>query len=186
MKFLYILAMVFLLSCSKQDEKQVCGQETIAEYTIHNYSEFVKFQNRITVGDAEYFSNYRFLSFSNFPFDTSYWGVEVKLNNICNSDIPNIEFEVLLHNPDSTIIPLISIWESVNTDSTIQLKTLDNLYFRKSFDHDFKSDFGGKAATLYAFIDFDFPSKGSFSADSAYFFSNLDYMSCKISAHKPK
>lgn len=40
MKPIYILSLVFILSCCKHDEKQVCGLESKASFTIHNFHEF--------------------------------------------------------------------------------------------------------------------------------------------------
>ncbi len=181
-----LLSIAFMLSCSKDDYKQDCGQEIIAEYYITNYSDFSKFDTLVKVGDVKYSSNYRYYD-SHTPWPSIiYWGMQLQLSHICNSDTAHIEFKVLLHNPDSLIIPTGSVWEELPVDSTGPLFTLDRTFFQRNTDYDFHINYGGKSGIINAFLYFNVPSKGSFSADSAYFFSNLDYMSCKITAHKPQ
>jgi hypothetical protein len=186
MKLVYILFLVLLFSCDVDPVlKQVCADKTEAGYSIHNYSEFSKFENTLTDGDIEYYSYYKNY-FPDIKPTIFSWGVQIKLSNICNSDVPLIEFSVLLHQPDSIFIPVGSIREDPYSQQTAKLFSIDNIYFDENREHQFSGDYGGGSVSIYASIFFNIPSKGSFSADSAYFFSNLDYMSIKIKAHKPK
>lgn len=190
MKYICLLSLVLVFSCHKQDsvpmfQKQICEQETKAEFTIHNYSEFSKFENSFTDGDANYYSHYQFYSMVVKPAYLS-WAVQVNLINICNSDVPKIDFSVLFHDPDPSLNPEGFIRDAPNFSSTVKIVSLDGTYFHKNIDYNFKGDFGVFAGFLNATIYFPFLNKGSFSADSAYFFSNLEYMSIKITAHKPQ
>jgi hypothetical protein len=183
MKLIYLLILSLFLSCSKEDQRQVCGDLSEAGFTIKNFTQF--YQNNYIAGDAIYTSGYK----SYFP-DTKplliSWEVRVTLSNICNSDIPRVEFEVMLHNPDTFITVARSISEGSTNSVVGPMWTFDEKNFKNVTDYMFYDDFNGNSGSLTATIFFPILSKGNFSADSAYFFSNLKSMSYKITAHKPK
>ena len=114
------------------------------------------------------------------------WGVKTRLNNLCNTDIPNIDFSVLLHNADTSVV----VFRNIEDDPTHSLSAiipapLNGTLYHSNLDFNLIDKVTG-AISIYSTVYITYPTKGSFTADSAYFFSNLNYMSCKITAHKPK
>lgn len=189
MKFLFFLPIILVLSNCKRDDVQIpeqdCGIETKAELIIHNYSEFSNFTNKVVVGDVQYYSHYYFSSTESL-LGTFLWGFQIRLSNLCVQEKPKVELSVFLHKPDSMMIPESTIFQGKYFIEIKPLTTNDSILYRDVVDYHFIIDTSELTGYLTSTIIFPMTSKGSFSADSAYFFSNLDYMSIKVTAHKPK
>jgi len=165
-------------SCSVDDEKQKCGEETFAGMVIHNPSEF-QYYHDLTVNDAHYTTSGYFDSYALLT-------IGVRLQNICNTDHPDIDFGVLLHQVSTTV----SAWSLIEEDGNKHKIghypiSPGGTYYHTNFSHNFDGNFGGASGALFLELNVSFKSLGSQSADSTYFYSNLDQMSISITAHKP-
>lgn len=186
MKLLYLLILSLFFSCRKDDEKQVCGMETQASFTVHNFNEFVDLNSNPKENDVFYSSSY-LGPLPNEPLASNSWSAKVGLAGICNTDVPNIKFSVELNNPK----PYLEIRGNVQEDNLyakttlIKLTSVDGIHFNGSLDLVFKGELNG-SKTVSAYLIFITTSKGSYEADRDYFFSILSSMSCTIKAHKPE
>ncbi len=183
MKLIYLIPFFLLLSCSKENERQVCGQESQASFDVHNYSEFTGLNFKPKDDDVFYTSDYS----GSGPSGITEWNARVGLRGVCNTDVPKIHFSVTLKSP----LPNFKVNGYFTEDDPyyysahINLTSTDGLHFIGEKDLNFEKGFNGSkivSAKITSFIT----SLGSYQADRDYFFLNLESMSCTIKAHRPE
>lgn len=186
MKAIYLLPLILVLSCSKQDEKQVCDTAIQASFNVHDKDEFWELSNKSHDKNIYCGSTYTREAPGNIPQYTT-WSSRIILKEICNTDVPNIDFSVTLQtsHPSFTISGSIMEDNLYDNRKTERLARVDSINYHSNIDFNLSGDYSG-SKSITAEITFVTESKGTYSADSAFFFSNLDYMSCKITAHKPE
>lgn len=176
-----------LSSCSKQDAniKQVCDTESEASFTIHTYEEFLGLNSKAHDENSSYSGNYQGPHTGDNPEYAS-WYTLVLLKNICNTDLPNIEFSVKL----KTFQPYVNksglILEDNNgNQKPITLSTTDGINFYSNINFQLSGVYNGSKG-IYAELKISTEYKGSYKADKDFFISILSSMSCTIKAHKPQ
>lgn len=178
--YVYLLLLLFVTSCCKE-EKSLCGQEIKVRFGISNPEDFKYYNNQMTFGDAKFYAGNIFQDSTR-----KYYTLYLQLENICKSDIPVIEFNVILQHPDTSIRVRAFIQEA-NSQTEIPITTDDGINYHLSWKYYYWRNYKDSASvTLEAFTGLYFPRKATAEADSIYFFSNLLSMSCSITAHKPK
>lgn len=171
---------MFILSCSKQDDH--CGEEVTSVFTIHNYSEFSKFRNKwIINGNDSFLTSYA----ENFPGEIT-WVLNIHLSNVCNSDVPKLDYSISVFNPyPNFFASAIAFFNEYNEYTQLQHFAFNMKFSHYHIDYKFKQSYAGPAS-IQAHMNLTLPKLENFSADSAFFFSNLDSMSIKITTHKPE
>jgi hypothetical protein len=190
MKLAYLLPSIMLFSCIKQDAnidvKQNCGLNYTESFSINNYNEFLDLDGFSKDPDVFYRTGYSIADPKYNP-GSMYWWTTIVFKNICNTDLPYIEFSAKFLKPVANITVESTIQED-NLYQTIRSKHLtakDTMNFSDNVNFHFSGGFKG-SKTIYAGITFFATTKGSYDADRDYFFSILSSMSCTIKAHKPQ
>lgn len=114
----------------------------------------------------------------------SYYYTSMYVNNLCNRDNPMINFEIILNNPNTEAIKVGYIQEEGSTTIyEIPLEQQSNPeFYEETLGHVYQMVSGHTAAALYLQLKFRFPYQGSASADSIYFFSNLNQFNMSVSS----
>ncbi len=114
----------------------------------------------------------------------SYYYTSMYVNNLCNRDNPMINFEIILNNPNTEAIKVGYIQEEGSaTIYEIPLEQQSNPeFYEETLGHVYEMVSGHTAAALYLQLKFRFPHQGSASADSLYFFSNLEQFNMSVSS----
>ena len=190
MKLVYLRPLFLLLACSKQETiisvKQNCGISYTEGFNVNNYAEFSDLDNFSKDQDVFYRTGYSKVDSKNNP-GSIYWWATIVFKNVCNTDVPNIEFSAKFLKPLVNLTILSSIQED-NEYQTIRFKELttnDGMNFNDSVNFHFSGGFNG-SKIIYAGLSFNTTTKGIYEADRDYFFSILSSMSCTIKAHKPE
>jgi hypothetical protein len=114
----------------------------------------------------------------------SYYYTSLYVNNLCNSDNPMINFEVYLHNPDLQAVQVGYLQEegsNIIYEFPLEQQS-DPEFYEITVGHEYEMVSGHTAAALYLQLKFRFPHQGSPSADSLYFFSNLNQFNMSVSS----
>ncbi|MGE0635621.1 MAG: hypothetical protein AB7G44_09770 [Bacteroidia bacterium] len=114
----------------------------------------------------------------------SYYYTSMYVNNLCNRDNPMINFEIILNNPNTEAIKVAYIQEEGSaTIYEIPLEQQSNPeFYEETLGHVYEMVSGHTAGALYLQLKFRFPHQGSPSADSLYFFSNLNQFNMSVSS----
>jgi hypothetical protein len=179
------LLFVFFLftACTKKEEKPTCtGEQVYEALYVTEYNELIGHTGAVN-GDVQRFAGYVEGNAGTF----SQYYTELRLNHICNTDYPLIAFELWLKTADTLAVQSAYLQEVGNPNQTVvPIQTLPSDYFYGGgLSYQFQTTSGFTPGVLYLHFEFAFPYQGSPTADSAYFFSNLNQLKTEITTTDP-
>lgn len=180
------LLFVFFLftACTKQEEeKPTCtGEQVYEALYVTQYNELIGHTGAVN-GDVQRFAGYVEGNAGTF----SQYYTELRLSHICNTDYPLIEFELWLKTVDTLAVQSAYVQEVGNPNQTAVLiqQHSNTTFYRGGISYQFQTTTGFTPGVLYLHYEFAFPHQGSPTADSAYFFSNLNQLKTTITTTDP-
>ena len=189
MKILPLFFKLFLLialfqACEKiPDKEPTCsGEQAFKPLYFTEYDEIALFNGPVTDYTTKLVGYVEGNSASHSRYYT-----ELRYTNICNLSYPLVEFEVWLKQHDSLAVLTAYVQETGNPNRTdlVFERFSNTTTYRTGASYTFETTSGFTPGALYMHMDFSFPHQGSSSADSAYFFSNLNQIKTTITAFKP-
>jgi hypothetical protein len=180
---LYIASAAILLSagCSKNndptepDKKEECGHGTTAFISVRTPEQWQSFKNRINAGDTEYESGY-WVKDGKAVFSIGAWH-----NRVCPKEPATIIPQLITLIDDNTVSFEATAEENSGDPVQMQVPKANTVYKGENLFAFSNTD--SKQVSLSCAARCSFPTKGSWSADSTYFFDFLlDDFSIKIYA----
>ncbi len=152
---------------------------------MYRITEFALYEPGLVFGDN---SNFYYTKYEVENGDARFT-LELSVYGLCNSFNPNINHQLILNAPDSTVTCYAELAElnggGYDTGAYIDAEGVGTLY-NWNYDHDFYADPNGQSEALRIALYIRFPSQGSYTADSAYFFSNLSSARVGLIGKHPK
>ena len=180
---LLLIFFLFTACVEEKEEKPTCtGVQFYRELYVTDYNEMMSHTGTVN-GNVQRFAGYAEGNAGTF----SQYYTELRLSHICNTDYPLIEFEVWLKTVDTLAVQTAYVEEVGNPDRTeLVLEQYSNTTtYRGGVSYQFQTTTAFTPGVLYLHFDFAFPHQGSPSADSAYFFSNLNQLKTAITTTEP-
>lgn len=182
--FMLLFAVMLFPSCEKYPDKEpTCsGEWAYREIYLTEYDE-IALSNGPEVDNTTKLIGYVEGNTTN----NSRYYTELRYSNICNLSSPEVKFEVWLKQHDSLALLTAYVQEVGNPNRTeLILERISNTtIYRTGVNYMFETTTGFTPGVLFMHMDFAFPHQGNPSADSAYFFTNLNQMKTEITAFVP-
>lgn len=173
---------VLFSSCvEEQDQKPFCSGDIYKHISLSNSNNFQTMMDTLS-SSADPTRKAGYVEGNAGTY--SYYYTSLYVNNLCNRDLPMIEFEVILNNSNPQAVQTGYIQEEgSSTIREVQLEQQSNdKIYRETVAHEYEMVSGHTPAALYLQLKFRFPYQGSRAADSVYFFSNLNQFNMNISS----
>lgn len=191
-KLIYLLpaaCLFFLLpGCTKNEnssDDQECDEEYVVGHNIYDGADFANYLPGQYFNGNYYLTDYT--TFNTLSGTLAGFSLGLEVTGLCNSYYPNINFQLLLDTPDSSITCAGAL-DELNSGGYEKEYTIvpNGTLYNYNSDHVFVGEPNGSAETLRLSLLIAFPTQGSYSADSAYFFSNLSSARVGLIGKYPK
>ncbi len=177
--------LIFLLpGCTKNEndpEYQDCDEEYAVGLNIYDGFDFDTYEPGLVFNGNLYYTSYNVISSSALFY------LELSVYGICNGHDPNINFQLILDTANSNITCL-GYLEELNTGAhttTYDVVPNGSLY-NLNFDYSIVAAPTDGPEALKLTLEIEFPTQGSYSADSTYLFSNFSSARVGVLTKHPK
>lgn len=179
-----LLVLSLFSSCMKEaNKKPSCtGEIKYAALYFNEYEDIAQYTGAV-INTEQRFAAY---VEGNGSVYSRYY-TELTVSNFCGLDPPMIEFEVWLKNEDNIAVKSAYIEEPGKPGRTeLVLEQLSDVeFYRKNVQHTFQDASGNTTGSVLLHLEFSFPHQGNPSADSLYFFSNLEQIKTTVTGSEP-
>lgn len=175
---LLLIFFLFTACFEEKEEKPTCtGEQVHQALYVTEYTEMMGHTGTVN-GDVQRFAGYVEGNSGTF----SHYYSELRLSHICNTDYPLIEFELWLKAVDTLAVQSAYVEEVGNPNPTaVPIQQYSNTtFYRGGISYQFQTTTDFTPGVLYLHYEFAFPHQGNPTADSTYFFSNLNQLKTTI------
>lgn len=166
------MAITFFVSSCAKDDKNKCKDhsEKIIAFPYINATVFQQYQTPQNAGNVLYLTAYATNGGrSSFIFD-------IAVSNVCPHTDPLLSSTMVLKNPDANLTDSIGIGSNHGGNVAEAVFPSNGTVY--DIDEFYTFDAGSPSPVGFTFVNkISIPAQGSWAADSAYFFSNLDNLS---------